>query len=164
MRRKLYLTLFLTFLLTATLDAVAAILLNHGVPAERIARYIASGVYGKRAFTVPGPTMIIYGVMFHYMIAYAFTAVWFISYPALKRAGLNKWIIGFGYGVVTWLVMTFMVLPISNIIKSKAPMTLYGIGTGIGTLVICIGLPTALIAAWYYGGAGKPARRKVRKN
>ncbi len=144
-----YRSLFLAFIVAATLDITSAILLNWKVPVERIMRYIASGVFGKAAFTA-GKIMIWYGLLFHYLIAYAWAATWFILYPTFQKFLKNKFVTGIVFGLFTWLIMNFLIVPMSNTPKPKGGMTLYGVATGLGALIICIGIPVALIADRYY--------------
>lgn len=147
--KRFYPTLLLTFLLAGTLDAIAAMAINPNVSPDRIFRFIASGVFGKTAFTA-GTHMISLGIIFHYLIAYIFTAIGFILFPRLKRLLRNKLAVALVYGACVWLIMNFIVVPLSNTPKSNAPMTAYGVTTGIATLMLCIGLPIALMAGKYY--------------
>lgn len=101
-----YKSLLLAFIVAGTLDIASAILLNRKVPVERILRYIASGVYGKAAFTA-GKEMIWYGLLFHYLIAYAWAATWFILYPTFEKFLKNKLVTGMVFGLITWLIMNF---------------------------------------------------------
>jgi hypothetical protein len=75
-----YIVIALTGLLTSTLDAVAAILSGHKMPAATIFKFIASGVFGKAAFA-GGFGMVGAGIFFHYLIAFSVTAVLFVMYP-----------------------------------------------------------------------------------
>ena len=68
-----------TALLVGTLDIVAAFVdywLATGRGPEGVLRYVASGAFGSAAFT-GGICMIWYGLLFHYMIAAAWTALFF---------------------------------------------------------------------------------------
>jgi hypothetical protein len=147
--KNLYLALLLTVFITGTLDAAATLLLNSKVPVSQVFSFIASGVFGKKAFVMSGK-MVAYGIIFHYMISYIFTTTWFISFPLFTKLFRNKFVIGTLYGLFTWLIMSFVVIPLSHTPKGKHGMTLYGAGIGMATLVLCIGLPTALIASDYY--------------
>jgi len=101
-------------LLTGTLDALAAILLNLNVGPELIFRYIASGVFGKAAFA-GAEEMVIAGILFHYLIAYLFTTAFYLLYPAFKSALKNKYVVAVVYGIMAWLIMNLAVVPISKI-------------------------------------------------
>jgi hypothetical protein len=152
--KNLYLALILTVFITGTLDATATLLLNSKVPVSQVFSFIASGVFGKAAFVMSGK-MVAYGIIFHYMISYVFTTTWFISFPLFTKLFKNKFVIGTLYGLFTWLIMSFVIIPLSHTPKGKHGMTLYGAGIGMATLVLCIGLPTALIASEYYKNARK---------
>jgi hypothetical protein len=153
---------FLISLLTGTLDALAAILLNVKMTtithlnifwaqlkiiSEFIFRFIASGAFGKAAFQ-PGNDMIFSGVLFHYIIAFLFTTVYYQLYPIFKAAFKNKYIIGIFYGVLCWVIMNMAVVPLSKI--GYHPIKLRFILSGMAALVICVGLPIALIADRHY--------------
>jgi len=131
------------------MDAAATLLLNNKVPVAQVFSFIASGVFGKAAFVMSGK-MVAYGIMFHYMISYIFTTTWFVTFPMFTKLFRNKYVIGVLYGLFTWLIMSFIVIPLSHTPKGKHGMTLMGAGIGMATLVLCIGLPTALMASNYY--------------
>ncbi|MCJ8209910.1 hypothetical protein MUY27_09330 [Mucilaginibacter sp. RS28] len=147
--RKFYPTLLLTFLLAGTMDALAAIIFSRSASPEMIFRFIASGVFGTAAFT-GGKSMVALGVLFHYLIAYIYTATGFILYPNIRRVFRNKLLIAFLYGFCIWVIMNYVVLPLSNTPKSHKPLTLYSLAVGLGALVFCIGLPIAVMAGKYY--------------
>lgn len=155
--RNIYLALILTVFITGTMDAAATLLLNSKVPVAQVFSFIASGVFGKSAF-VMSSKMVAYGIIFHYMISYVFTTTWFVSFPLFTRLFRNKYVIGVLYGLFTWLIMSFIVIPLSHTPKGKHGMTLMGAGIGMATLVLCIGLPTALMASNYYKEVRKPAK------
>jgi hypothetical protein len=134
-------------LLTGTLDALAALILNHKIGAAVIFRFIASGVFGKAAFT-GGSEMVISGVVFHFLIAYLFTTAYYLIYPFFKSSLKNKYVIALVYGAFAWLIMNLLVVPLSKI--GMHPIKAMNILTGVAALIICIGLPIALSADRYY--------------
>ena len=81
-RKKLLPWFLFTGLLTGSLDALLAIIINNKVPASVIFKFIASGVFGNAAFG-PGNEMIYYGVLFHYFIAFTWTILFFVFYNKL---------------------------------------------------------------------------------
>jgi uncharacterized membrane protein YagU involved in acid resistance len=140
-------TLIWLSLLTGTLDISSAFLINYQTSPLLIFRFIASGVFGKAAFS--GTTeMIWWGILFHYAIATAFTVCLFIVYPAIKKLVHNKYMIALICGLSIWLFMNFFILPIAN--EPKHPFRAYEVVTGIIALIICIGLPVSLVADRYY--------------
>jgi len=50
------------------------------------------------------------------------------------------------YGLVIWIIMNYTVLPITNIPKGNGRLELISLLKGIAALIICVGLPVALIA------------------
>src|SRR3569623_975410 len=85
-----------TCLLTGTLDALAAILISYKIPPADIFKFIASGWFGREAMS--GCTsMVICGLIFHYLIAAFFTVTLFWLYPRVVNILKNKYLIGVIY-------------------------------------------------------------------
>ncbi len=144
-----FLLLALTCLFTGTLDAMAAILISYKIPPATIFKFIASGWFGPSAFA-GGTDMIVWGILFHYLIAAIFTVTCFLLYPTAIRLFKNKYLIGVIYGLAIWLIMNYGVLPFTNIHHGTAHINIAGLLKGIGALIICIGIPVALIANSHY--------------
>ncbi len=130
-------------LLVGTLDGLAALLLNYNVAPGLIFKFIASGVFGPDAYK-GGAEMVVAGVVFHYLIAYLFATAFYLLYPFAFSLLKNKYVIANVYGGITWLVMNVIVVPLSKI-GGHAFEPLAAI-KAVLTLIICIGLPVALIA------------------
>lgn len=143
-----FLLLLLTCLLTGTLDAMAALIISYKIPPATIFKFIASGWFGVSAFK-GGTDMVVWGILFHYLIAAIFTVACFQIYPVMIRIFKNKYLTGIIYGLVIWLIMNYLVLPYTNIHRSNAHIDIAGLIKGIAALIICIGLPVALIADKY---------------
>src|SRR5689334_21896350 len=92
-----------TGLLAGTLDALAAIIVYQANP-KRMFQFIASGVFGKDAFS-GGVTMALWGALFHFFIAFCWTIFFLLLYPRVKILSANKFIVSIGYGLFIWLVM-----------------------------------------------------------
>jgi len=129
------------------LDGLAAILMNLNTNPVRIFQYIASGLLGNKAFTGDLFTALI-GLVIHFLIANTWALIFFVVYP--KIAGLSKYkvIVGLLYGVIIWLAMNLIVLPLSN--TPQTPFDFNKAVFGIIVLVICVGLPVSLIIGKYY--------------
>jgi uncharacterized membrane protein YagU involved in acid resistance len=147
-----FLLLLITSLLTGTLDAMAAILISYKIPPATIFKFIASGWFGAAAFK-GGTDMILWGLIFHYLIAAVFTVILFTLYPVASKIFRNKYLTGIVYGLVIWAIMNYVVLPFSNIPNAHGHIDPLGLLKGIAALVICIGLPVALIADKQYRGS-----------
>ena len=140
-----FVTVLQTCLLTGTLDALAAILISYKIPPAVIFKFIASGWFGREAMS-GGTSMVLYGLIFHYLIAAFFTVTLFWLYPQIIKLVKNKYLAGILYGLVIWVIMNYIVLPMTNIPKSHGRLELISLLKGISALIICIGLPVALIA------------------
>lgn len=148
---KLLSTILLTGLLVGILDITAAIIkfyIDTGRGPAPIFKYIASGVFGAEAFT-GGSAMVASGVIFHFIIALIFTAVLFILYPIIYRWIKNKILIGIFYGIVIWLVMNRVVLPLSGTPQPKS-FDIKQASIGALILITMIGIPASIIAHRYY--------------
>ncbi len=139
--------------LTGTLDAILSIILSYPPNLGQSYRYIVSGFFGISAFTAD--YMVFWGVLFHYLIASAFSVVFFLLYPNFKRVINNKYILTLVFGLIIWIISTFAILPLSNVpdIKGvpKYPSQLKPIAAiiSIAGLSLCLGLPISLIANKY---------------
>jgi hypothetical protein len=143
-------TIILAGLLAGTLDALAAIIQVHlksNIGPLPIFRFIASGVFGQDAFA-GGVPMALWGILFHYVIAMSWTALLFFLYPYLMKV-MNKFVIGFLYGIVIWLMMNLVILPLSNIPKGRGIEIESAVVAAL-ILIIAIGIPVSLIFHRYY--------------
>jgi hypothetical protein len=93
-----------------------------------------------------GASMILCGLIFHYLIAAFFTVTLFLLYPQVLKILKNRYLIGITYGLAIWSIMNYGVLPMTNIPKGHGHPELISLLKGIAALTICIGLPVALIA------------------
>lgn len=143
-------TISLTALLAGTLDISSAIVkyyIDKGAGPVPLFKYIASGVFGQEALS-GGTLMIVWGLVFHYMIAFIFTVFLFLIYPTIHKFIKNKFITGIVYGLFIWVVMNRMVVPLSLV--NQAPFNLKQAAIAAAILICMIGLPVALIANKFY--------------
>jgi hypothetical protein len=137
-------------LLSGTLDGLGAIIwpyLKSGVTPDIVFKYIASGFFGKEAFA-GGTSMILFGVLFHYLIATGWSILLFLLYPSLIQILKNKFIIGIAYGIVIWIVMNLLVVPSSNVPQGKGfdPVQF---AINLSILIIAVGIPISLVMHRY---------------
>jgi hypothetical protein len=136
-------------LIVGTLDISAALLqyfITTGKNPLTVLKFIASGVFGKEAFS--GNRMAAYGLLFHYLIAFLFTILFFTLYPRLKHFLQNNLLIGILYGLVIWIVMDLVVLPFTN--APALPFTITGAIIAASILIVAIGIPLSFIAQRFY--------------
>jgi len=140
----------LTGLLAGTLDIVAAIVMYvtaTGKSGLDVLRYIASGAFGTEAFR-GGMPMAIAGLIFHYIIAYSFTTIYFILYKKIILISKNAVINAVVYGIIVWIVMNIIVLPLSNV--PPFMFDLMKAIKGATILILAIGVPVSFSAERFY--------------
>lgn len=139
-----------TALFAGTLDIAAAMVkysISTGNDPTAVLRFIASGVFGLEALK-GGTPMAVYGLIFHYSIAFLWTTAYFLLYPKITFAIRNAYLAGTFYGVIVWCGMRLIVLPLSNV--PQRPIELVDAAEAIAILIVCIGIPIAVIAHRYY--------------
>jgi hypothetical protein len=138
----------LAFLIAGTLDLSDALIFYglRGVPPTRILQGIASGILGRASFT-QGTHSAFLGLLLHYFIATTVATIYFI---ASRRMPLSRHPLLWGgfYGIVVYVVMNYVVIPLSRIGPRPTP-PLVPLINGVAALVFCIGIPVALIARRY---------------
>ena len=144
---NLPITILITGLIAGTIDILSAIFILAGGNAVGTFKYVASGAFGKAALD-GGNEMIAWGALFHYIIAMSWTTAFFLLYPKLPFLKWNKWFNAIAYGLIIQTLMSFVVLPMTNI----APRTfnVWGFLENAVILMFAIGLPSALIADRFY--------------
>lgn len=121
-----------------------------GVPPLTILQSIASGVLGREAFRGGVETGAL-GAALHFLMTGVMAAVFVVAslaWPWL-RAHAVQW--GMIYGGAIFLVMNFIVVPLSRAGGVLPPLELYAAGFVVHVLLV--GLPIALIARAYLGKA-----------
>ncbi|MEX6685966.1 hypothetical protein QTN47_00585 [Danxiaibacter flavus] len=136
-------------LIAGTLDIVTALIMfymkTHKDPMI-VFKYIASAAFGKAAYS--GASFIVAGIVFHYIIAFSFTILYFFLYPRIKFMHNYPVLAGLTYGICVWLIMNLLVLPLTQL----PPITfnLQSAITGTIVLMLAIGLPVSLIVHNYF--------------
>ncbi|RXK58894.1 hypothetical protein ESA94_16025 [Lacibacter luteus] len=139
-----------TGLLAGTLDIVAACTqayVMRGTTPETVLKFIASGVLGSTAMK-GGAEVALLGLLFHLVIAFSCTIVFFLVYPKLKLLHKNIALNSLLIAVIAWAVTTLIVIPLSKI--NPAPFQLQRAVIAILILYVCIGLPVAIGAKFFY--------------
>jgi len=128
-----------------------------GVTPVRLFQGIASGLLGRSAFSGGMPAALL-GVLLHFFIAFAVVATYHVAARRLRELTVRPWIYGALYGVLVYLIMTFIVVPLSAIgLRLPSPGVLLN---GLLIHVLGVGLPAALSArAARLGGSDSRASR-----
>jgi uncharacterized membrane protein YagU involved in acid resistance len=133
-------------LVAGTLDIADALIFFglRGVPAVRILQGIAYGLIGRTSYT-QGMRSALLGLLLHFFIATTVAAIYIL---ASQKLPLSNHPILFGslYGVAVYLVMNYVVLPLSHVGLRPLPPVVPLIN-GVGALVFCVGIPIALISS-----------------
>ena len=132
-------------LIAGTLDICAAFLyawLRAGVGPIRVLHAVASGLLGAEAFQGGGKTAVL-GLALHFLIATIWTVVFYFASRQLLFLVERPVMFGLLYGVVVYLFMNFVVLPLSNVAGRPSPISARLINMLI--IMFFVGLPIALI-------------------
>ncbi len=133
-------------LLAGTLDISENIIFNafrHVTP-YMIFQYIASGLVGMKSFD-DGIASVALGIAIHYAIALAWTVIFFAASRRLEILVLRPVICGLLYGGVVYVIMNFVVLPLTRVPHAEKAITLASRINGVAALLFCIGLTIALL-------------------
>ena len=133
-------------LIAGTLDITDALVFSHfrGVAPARVFQYIASGLIGPRAISL-GAASVVLGVLLHLAIALGWTAMFYLAsrkFAILLRRPVMSGVV---YGVVVYLVMNLVVLPLSGVPHPIKAATLASRINGVLAVVLFIGLTIALL-------------------
>jgi hypothetical protein len=147
--------LLLGTLTVGVLDAADAMIFFglRGVSPLRVLQSIASGLLGRAAFR-GGLATAAMGTALHFFIAFAIVAGFFAASRRMPRLLRRPVVSGLGYGLLAYLVMSLVVVPLSA--APVGPRTTAVVLNGILIHMLGVGLPAALFARAAAGPA--PAR------
>jgi hypothetical protein len=139
---------FVGWLVAATCDICYATGFSYwyrGTAPSRILQSVASGVLGAEAYQGGARTAAL-GLGLHYFNALLITAIFFAAaalVPALVRRPV---VTGIAYGLVVYLVMNYVVVPLSRIGPRPTPPTPIWV-TGVLVHMFLIGVPIVVAAS-----------------
>jgi len=133
------------------IDAVVAFKAVLGFDPVPIYQFVASGMLGPRAFAGGTATALV-GLGIHFLIAFSAAAVFVLA--SARWRGLVRHFAGAGmlYGVGVFVVMSYVVIPLSRI--PAAPFSLPLFLNGIIGHALLVGLPIAYAAKRYLASDG----------
>jgi hypothetical protein len=146
-------TILLAWLLVGTLDITSATIqymIMGGTNPVNILVYISSAIYGPQAKEIGPPSMAILGLALHYLIALLWTLIFFFLYPRIPAMSKNRVVTAIVYGYFMQVIMSQLVVRLSNI--GGRPFNLQSFLISGGILVVAIGLPLSFIAYRHYYG------------
>ena len=136
--------------MAATFDFFAAMLI-YGGTASGVAHAIARGWFGAAVKTMP-PIVDVIGIASHYAILLIAAAIFVLTslrFPVLRQ---RAWIIGPLFGVCIYVVMHFVIVPLSAVHAVNNPKGIQFVEEFLGHMFV-IGLPIALWARALVGWA-----------
>ena len=140
-------TILLAGLVAGILDGAAAtiqFMINSGGKSPAIVfKYISSALLGKEAYA-GGTGMVILGILLHMLIATIFATIFYFLYKNINWISKNILLSGIIYGILVWVAMNRVVVPLSKIASPKSFDITKAI-TAMLILIAFIGIPIALI-------------------
>jgi len=136
-------------LIAGTLDLTSAFITTglRGGSHVRMLQSIASGLLGADSFTGGAATAAL-GVLAHFAIAFIWTIVFYLASRKIKFLIDQPIISGVLYGVVVYLLMYYVIVPLSAA-PFQMPHNLEAIARDVFIHIICVGLPIALVVRRY---------------
>ena len=138
----------LAALVVGTLDISEVMIvswLKGGAPLK-IFQGIASGIYGKAAFE-GGTRMMLIGLALHFFIATTVVAVYFLASRKIAMLNRNPILTGAIYGVLVYLFMNLVVLPLAGMTPKYTP---FSVVNQLFCHIVLIGMTTGLFARGQY--------------
>lgn len=138
-------TILLAGLIAGVLDITGACVyawIRAGVTPVRVFHSVASGLLGPAAFEGGTKTAAL-GLALHFLIATIWATVFYIASRGFKFLVNQPVPAGLIYGVVVYLFMNFVVLPLSAVTRRPQPVSVRIYQALI--IMFCIGLPIALV-------------------
>lgn len=142
-------TALLCTLIAGSLDILSAFIiyaLLGKATVLQVLQAIASAALGRSAAFTGGWLTGLCGLFFHYFIAFCFSLAYVYLFAQLSFIRRFNVTCGLLYGVVVWVIMNLVVLPLSRYPAVK--LTMKSTLISMLVLVCCIGLPIALITGY----------------
>jgi hypothetical protein len=109
---------------------------------------IASGLLGPKAYDGGWGTVVL-GTALHFLIAFSAAAVYYAASRKLSFLTRRAVLWGCLFGIAVYMVMAWVVVPLSAIPKSHAPFSWLSLGLSLLTHIFCVGLPISLVVRRY---------------
>lgn len=135
--------IFWAGLICGTMDITAAFLTwwPQGIAPARLLKGIAGGLLGPQAYTAGWPVAFL-GLACHFFIAYSAATVFYLASRRIGYMTLRPILSGVFYGVCVYVVMYWIVVPLSRL--HRRPHSVNATIIAIVTHIICVGLPISL--------------------
>jgi hypothetical protein len=140
-------TIVIAGLVAGALDISYAFIIwgLRGVTPIRIGQSIASGLLGREAAVGGGTATGLFGLLLHFILATIIASIYYVAARNIRLLVDRAVPFGIAYGLVTYGVMNYVVMPLSAIGAVGDGGPAYIRITGILVHMFLIGLPIALI-------------------
>lgn len=138
-------------LIAGLMDITSAyidVYIRTGHISTKMFQYIAGGALGLDTSLKGGLGVQALGLCIHFFLAFSYTLAFFLIYPKLHLQQFNKYLVGFIYGFLVGMFMTFIVLPLT-----KLPHNPFDFAKALKAwliLAFMLGIPVSFIANRYY--------------
>jgi hypothetical protein len=139
-------------LVAGTLDLLDATIFHglRGIRLGSIYQAIAAGLLGPEAFQGGAPTIAM-GIVLHYAIMAVMVTVYCLAAGRIALLVRYPLICGAVYGVLLYIVMNGIVLPLAAWSPAAAPTGIV-LSNGLFAHIVLVGIPIALFARWCWRG------------
>ena len=150
MQRSIVKPIVLATLLCGTLDILLAIILtvSRGKDVGNMLRFVGSGPFPSA--TDMGSAGAVLGLAVHFGLMAIMVAVFVVSARAIPRLLDNPWVSGLLYGLITYVVLDLLVVPLR--FPAAWPPSTLSIATQLFAHIALVGWPTAFITRKYSRG------------
>ena len=150
MQRSIVKPIVLATLLCGTLDILLAIILtlSRGKDVGNMLRFVGSGPFPSA--TDMGSAGAVLGLAVHFGLMAIMVAVFVVAARSMPRLLDNPWVSGLLYGLITYVVMNLIVVPLR--FPAAWPPSTLSIATQLFAHIALVGWPTAFIARKYLRG------------
>jgi hypothetical protein len=146
MRAPVLKTILIAGAVAGTLDVTGALIVYTAILKKAtvllILQRIAAAAFGLRALK-GGYSMALWGLIFHYIIAFSFAAAYVLIYPYQPLMRKSRILSGVLYGILVWIIMNRIILPMTKLPSIRFQWS--GALIGAALLIFFIGLPIAFI-------------------
>lgn len=130
------------------LDASIFFPLYYGMSFADVWHGPASGLIGREASRSGGWKTAVLGIGLHFVVAFSIAAVYFLLSRVLPFAIRHPIISGMIFGVASYFVMQYVVIPLSAIGIWPPWPPIGALLNGLIGHAVLVGLPVALVASW----------------
>ena len=117
-----------------------------GAPPLRIFQSVAAGLLGRTTAYEGGIRTFLLGILLHFVVATCIASVYYLASRVLPVLIRHPFVSGLMYGMIAYLGMNYLVVPLSAIRRSPGPLQLPIFLTEIIGHAFLVGLPLALLA------------------